>query len=138
ADMRTIRELPPGQRATVILGDINNRTEVVSSTDFEAMRARLRNNLLNSMATDRLRCVENRAPLNQLRQREMVLPEEGPVEPGAYDPQTTYALNGDFYRIARGSTNLYYMEFQLVHFGSNEIVFSNRYEVKQSPREQYR
>ena len=62
----------------------------------------------------------------------MVIPrDEGRLEPAPYDAATTFALNGDFYRIGRHNVNLYYMEFQLVHFGSNEIVFSKRYELKQ-------
>jgi len=130
AEVRTIRDAP--SRCTIIVGDINNKTQIVSSDEFEMTRSRIRNNLLQSQyVTDRLKFVENRARIDQLRQREMVLPQEGPVGPDAYDPQTTYALNGDFYRVHRGNVNQYYMEFQLVHFASNEIVFSERYEVKQ-------
>ncbi len=136
-DLASMREVAsaPG-RVTVIVGDINNKTQVVSSDEFEMMRSRMRNNLLNSRyATDRLSFVENRARMNQLRQREMVLPTEGPVEPAPYDPNATFALNGDFYRVSRGRVNQYYMEFQLVSFASNEIVFSKRYDLKQKQSE---
>ena len=57
------------------------------------------------------------------------------ADPPVYDPRTTYALNGDFYRIGRGETNQYYMEVQLVHFASNEIVFSDRYDAKHSTKD---
>lgn len=120
----------PG-RVTVIVGDINNKTGIVSSNDFEYVRSRLRNNLLQSAyVKDKIRFVENRARMSGLRERELVGPNANNAEPPNYDPATTFALNGDFYRIARGDSNLYYMEFQLVHFKSNEIVFSDRYEER--------
>ena len=118
-------------RVTVILGDIHNKTGIVSSNEFEVVTARLRNNLINSnVARGTLRFVERRARMQDLAAREAVAEGEFVADPPNYDPQTTYALNGDFYRIGRGETNQYYMEVQLVHFGSNEIVFSDRYDAK--------
>ncbi len=120
-------------RVTVILGDINNKTGIVSSTEFELVTARLRNNLINSgVARGTLRFVERRARMQDLAAREGVASEQVLADPPDYDPGTTYALNGDFYRIGRGETNQYYMEVQLVHFASNEIVFSDRYDAKHS------
>jgi hypothetical protein len=118
-----------GGRVTVLVGDINNKTGIVSSNDFEYVRSRIRNSLLQSAyVKDRIRFVENRSRMAGLRERELVGPNEKNAEPPNYDPAMTFALNGDFYRIARGNTNFYYMEFQLVHFKTNEIVFSDRYE----------
>lgn len=133
-----ISEIPevrnvPG-RVTILVGDINNKTEIVSSNDFEMMRSRLRNNLLQSQyVKDKLKFVERRARMSAIRDRELVGPDQGNAEPPNYDANTTFALNGDFYRVARGAgrTSMYYMEWQLVHFGTNEIVFSDRYEMKQ-------
>jgi Peptidoglycan-synthase activator LpoB len=123
-------------RVTVILGDINNRTGIVSSTEFELVTARLRNKLINSdTARGTLRFVERRARMQDLAAREGVASEQVLADPPDYDPQTTYALNGDFYRIGRGETNQYYMEVQLVHFASNEIVFSDRYDAKHSTKD---
>lgn len=120
-------------RVTVILGDINNKTGIVSSTEFELVTARLRNNLINSRtARGTLRFVERRARMQDLAAREGVASGQVLADPPDYDPATTYALNGDFYRIGRGETNQYYMEVQLVHFASNEIVFSDRYDAKHS------
>ncbi len=117
---------------TIILGDINNKTGVTPSTDFEVAMARMRNNLINStIANSKLRFVERRARMEQLSRREEVGSPNGAKGPMPYDPATTYTLNGDFYRIHRGNTNYYYMEFQLVSFATNQIVFSNRYDVKQ-------
>ncbi len=123
-------------RVTVILGDINNKTGIVSSTEFELVTARLRNNLINSgVARGTLRFVERRARMQDLAAREGVASEQVLADPPDYDPGTTYALNGDFYRIGRGETNQYYMEVQLVHFASNEIVFSDRYDDKHSTKD---
>lgn len=123
-------------RVTVILGDINNKTGIVSSTEFEVVTARLRNNLINSdLARPTLRFVERRARMQDLAAREGVASDQVLADPPDYNPQTTYALNGDFYRIGRGETNQYYMEVQLVHFASNEIVFSDRYDAKHSTKD---
>lgn len=123
-------------RVTVILGDINNKTGIVSSTEFEVVTARLRNNLINSdIARGTLRFVERRARMLDLAEREAVASGQVLADPPNYDPATTYALNGDFYRIGRGETNQYYMEVQLVHFATNEIVFSDRYDAKHSTKD---
>jgi len=123
-------------RVTVLLGDINNKTGIVSSTEFEVVTARLRNNLINSgAARGTLKFVERRARMQDLAAREAVADGEFVADPPNYDPQTTYALNGDFYRISRGETHQYYMEVQLVHFASNEIVFSDRYDAKHSTKD---
>ena len=117
-----------GRPVTVIVGDIMNKTGIVSTNEFELVRSRIRNSLLQSeYARDQLEFVENRARMDSIRRREAVRPSEQ----GAIDPETTFALNGDFYRIGRGSDNQYYMEFQLVHFKTNKIVFSDRYDIKQ-------
>jgi hypothetical protein len=117
---------------TVILGDILNKTNIVSSNDFEYVSKRIRSDLINSSAARRrLKFVERRARMLDLADREKIGTVAAPVDPEPYDPETTYTLNGDFYRIDRGDTNFYYMEFQLVRFHGNEIVFSSRSEVKQ-------
>jgi len=128
----TIRNAPG--RVTVIVGDINNKTGNVSSNDFEYVRSRTRNNLLRSAyVTDKVKFVENRARMSALRNRELVGPDSNNGEPANYDASTTFALNGDFYRIQRNRNNLYYMEFQLVNFATNEIVWSSpRYEERKA------
>ena len=122
---------PAGQRATIILGDINNKTQIVSSRDFEYVRSKTRNSLLKSeFVRGKVMWVENRARLAQLAAREGVGTVENPAGPPAYDPRYTYTLNGDMFRISRGTTNLYWMEYQLVNFSTNEIVFSSATEEK--------
>jgi len=127
-DIPLIRDA--GQRVTVLMGDLNNKTGNVSSDEFELVRSRIRNSLLQSAyVRDRIKFVESNARMEYLRQRERGL---GSAPSPDHDPGTTFALNGDFYRISRGDTNQYYLEFQLVHFQTNEIVFSKRYDVKQT------
>lgn len=125
-----------GGRVTVLVGDINNKTGVTSSTDFEMLRSRIRSNLLQSRyVKDQVNFVENRARMRSIAGREEVGDNPVAAGPDKYDPNTTFALNGDFIRVFRdtgeGYSNLYYIEFQLVHFKTNEIVFSDKYEIKQ-------
>lgn len=127
-DIPLIRDA--GQRVTVLMGDLNNKTGNVSSDEFELARSRIRNSLLqSSYVRDRIKFVEGGARMEYLRQFEKGL---GSSPPPSHDPSTSFALNGDFYRIGRGDTNQYYLEFQLVHFQTNEIVFSKRYDAKQA------
>ncbi|MFW6060513.1 MAG: hypothetical protein ACODAQ_10035 [Phycisphaeraceae bacterium] len=119
------------ERVTVVLGDIENNTGVVSTNDFEMMMHRMRNRLNNQPPTqEKLRFVERRGRMLDLAQREGVAREDGTTGPDAYDPETTYALNGTVYRVGRGSVNLYYMDVQLTHFASNELVAQFMYETK--------
>ena len=118
------------QRVTVLMGDLNNKTSNVSSDEFELVRSRIRNSLLQSRyVRDRIKFVESNARMEYLRQNERGL---GSADSPDHDPSNSFALNGDFYRIGRGDVNQYYLEFQLVHFQTNEIVFSKRYDVKQT------
>jgi hypothetical protein len=117
-------------RVVVLVGDIANKTDIVSSNEFELVRSRIRNRLLQSgFVKEKIQFVENRARMENIAAREGVTVDLNRT----YDPATTFALSGDFYRLQRGGgeVNAYYMEFQLVHFASNEIVFSNSYDVKQ-------
>lgn len=132
---RRINETPHVRKIngpiTVILGDINNKTGIVSSTDFEMMTQRLRSNLLASQyMRDRIKFVENRARMRRLKARELGVPESEIPEP-KYDINTSFFLNGDMFRVGRGKTNLYYMQVQLTHAASNEIVFNDRFDIKQ-------
>jgi hypothetical protein len=119
-----------GKRATIVIGDINNKTGVVSSNDFEMMRSRMRQNLLTSnYARDRMKFVTERARTAAIRERERIGSNENNAEPANYDADSTFILLTDVYRVARGNTNRYYMEFQLTAAASNEIIWSDRYEM---------
>jgi hypothetical protein len=126
ADIQQIRDA--GQRVTVLVGDINNKTTNVSSNEFELLRSRIRSDLINSQyVRDRISFVEGRARMGSIAAAEGVT---SPV-PLNRDARVTFALNGDFYRINRGAVNQYYFEFQVVHFLTNEIVFSEKFDLKQ-------
>lgn len=114
---------------TVIVGDVDNETQgVVLTSDFVAMLKRIRANLIGSRAAEgKLKFVENRARLSRLAAREGL----GPVDEPALDPETTFFLTMDVTKINRGNTNLYYMASQLTHYATRQIVFEEKYEIKQ-------
>lgn len=121
-------------KVNLLIGDFNNQTRIVPTSDFEMLAQRIRNQLINSqVATSKLRFTEKRARIERLADGEKVLnPDGSPIDAPAYDATKTYLLLGDFYRTNRANTNLYYMQFQLVNAASNDIVFSNSYEMKQA------
>lgn len=134
----TQRPRPQGQPITVILGDMKNQTQIVPTSDFEAMAQRIRNQLVNSsIARDRLAFVEARSRVEDIAVKERIVtrPAQGDdpavFDTGDYQADDTLILLGDFYRISRGDVNQYYMQFQLVDAATNRIVFSDRYDVKQ-------
>ncbi len=134
ADLAMLPEFSGGTPKTILLGDLDNQTQIVPTTDFEMMAQRIRNQLINSrVARDRMRFVERRKRIERLADRERVVTdtETGTFDTGDYDAQDSYWLLGDFYRVNRKNVNQYYMQFQLVHAATNEIVFSDRYDVKQ-------
>lgn len=135
ADLATIPELAAGaEPATIILGDINNKTRIVATGDFELMAQRIRNQLINSKyARSQMRFVELRRRVERIASQERVTTDEqtGTFDTGDYPAETTYFLLGDFYRVNRNNVNQYYMQFQLVHAATNTIVFSDSYDVKQ-------
>ncbi len=114
---------PGGARSTMILGDIQNKTGIVASDEFELVRSKIRSTLLASRyVRGKIAWVENRARLAALAAREGVGTASNPAGPDAYDPRNTFTLNMDVYRINRGNTNLYYMEAHIVNFSTNEIL----------------
>lgn len=143
ADMQQIPELNGGYRATVVFGDIANNTQVVPTTDFEAFRNRIRQKLMQSRSVlANVRFVENRARMEALRRREGGgggdLLQQSPGGAAAGDalvPEYTFFLNGDMYRVTRGSqeqVNLYMLSFNLTNMQSGELIWTNSpYEIKQ-------
>lgn len=121
-------------KATILIGDFQNKTVIVPTTDFEMVAQRIRNRLINSkVASSKLKFYEKRRRVERLADGEKVLNTDGSsVDAPAYDAKHTLLLLGDFYRTPRANTNLYYMQFQLVRASDNEILFSDSYEVKQA------
>lgn len=132
-DLNTSPKLADAERPIVILmGDINNKTDVVSSDEFEMVASRIRSRLINSSAQGELVFLERRARVARQAEREGVVnPETGTSERALLSGDATYLLSGDFYRVGRSNTNLYTMEFMLQNVQTTEIVFSDRYDMKQ-------
>jgi hypothetical protein len=141
ADMSQIPELNGQYRATVVFGDIVNKTSIVSTNDFEAFRTRIRGRLMQSRSVlQNVRFVENKQRADDLIRRESstggdLLQEGKRRERADLDPQYTYFLNGDMYRVERGGNvvNTYLMNFNLTNMDTGEIIWTNApYEVKQA------
>lgn len=128
-DIAAFRDME--ERATILYGDIYNRTANISSVEFETVRERIKNNLMQSRTfNEKFRVIIARAQLDELRRREV----NRPVEEERFDEANTYLLNGTMYRIGRGDTHYYLMTFELVNFRSGEIVWVNDYESKRYGR----
>lgn len=127
-DLPDIPQLTDGpDRATIIYGDIRNRTDVMSTSEFEVVRERIKDELLASRTfTQNFRFLISRDQLEQLRAREVSDPRVGQ----RFEEANTYLLNGTMGRIGRGDTAYYYFNFNLVNFLSGEQVWSERYEGK--------
>ncbi len=139
-DLKNVPALNSDYRATIVFGDIKNNTGIVSTTDFEAFRTRIRQRLMQSQNVLRnVRFVEMKQRIDPLIQRETsknsdLLQEGNRPERKDLNPAYTYFLNGEMYRVERGggSTNLYMMGYNLVSMETGEIVWENTpYEVKQ-------
>lgn len=140
SDLKNVPQLNGEYRATIVFGDIENKTGIVSTADFEAFRTRIRQRLMQSQNVLRnVRFVENRARMDDVLQREMsksgdLLQEGKRVETKDFNPQYTYFLNGQMYRVERGggTSNTYLLGYALVSADSREIIWENTpYEVKQ-------
>lgn len=137
ADMIALPEFNSGQRVNVVFGDIVNKTMIVPTMDFEAFRSRIRQKLVNSnVARSRVRWIESRAKMEELRQLELGGTEGASGSTTPLNPGMTYFLNGEMYRVDRGdqAVNLYMMSFNLSNAQSREMIWTNTpYEIKQVP-----
>ncbi|MEO0476515.1 MAG: hypothetical protein AAF085_11185 [Planctomycetota bacterium] len=133
-------------RATILLGDINNKTTSMSTNDYEYVVSGIRSNLIRSRAAgDKLKFVETRRRVENIAANERVATGPAPVAAQGeeikwgggsyyvpdYDASTTYGMFMDVYEIRRSKAGLYYIEVQLVSFATNEIIYSFQTETKQ-------
>ncbi|MFO0830591.1 MAG: hypothetical protein U0637_01985 [Phycisphaerales bacterium] len=141
ADLSQVPELNGEYRSTIVFGDINNKTGIVSSNDFEAFRMRIRGKLMQSRGVlKNVQFVENKARADDLIRRETggsgdLLQEGTRQERAALNADYTYFLNGNMYRVERGNsaTNTYLMNFELTNMKTGAIIWTNEpYEVKQA------
>lgn len=141
-DLKSIPELNQGYRATIVYGDMVNKTGIVSTTDFEAFRTRIRSKLLQSrMVLQNVRFVEDRAKLEALQNREFggnrdVLQEGSRSGQGRQlNADYTFFLNGEFNRVNRDGrteqSNYYLLTFNLMRANDGEVIWTNApYESK--------
>ncbi len=142
ADMAEVPELNDQYRATVVFGDIVNKTTIVSTSDFEAFRTRIRSKLMQSRnVLKNVQFVADRASADALIRRETStsgdLLQDGGGRPGRapLNAAYTYFLNGEMYRIERGnaSVNTYSMSFNLMNMETGALIWSSApYDVKQA------
>lgn len=116
------------QRVTIAFGDIQNRTGIVSSSEFEIIRNSMRARLIQSPFIRReARFVESRARMNAL-----IRTETGQMdEVDRIELANSWVLNMDVLRAGRDRMNLYAVYARLVDFRTGEIVFEREYQSKQ-------
>ncbi len=128
-DLPTVPAFNQGVRSTIVYGDIMNKTGNISSAEFELVREKMKNRLMQSQSfRQNFRFLISKAQLEELRAMETG--PSGAAVGDRIDQASTYFLNGTMYRVARGDTSLYLMTFQLVSFTSGEIVWTKDYESK--------
>lgn len=145
ADVQRVSdEVGAGKRVTVVFGNIVNKTQgAVATQEFELVRDRIKTRLVQSrLFRDNVRFVASRAAIEELNRRELgggsgdLLQERGGGAGGASGAtealagEYTLYLNGTMYAIFRGSTNFYYLKFELDRASTRETVFAQDYEVK--------
>jgi len=121
-------DLKQGDQAylsTLVYGDISNKTSTMPTSDFEVVRERVRDMLLNSSEFRKhFRVIENRGRYEDLRARELG------VSGGdrKINESFTYFLNGNAFSLDRPETRGFYLNFQLMRASDGEIIFSKKYE----------
>ncbi len=125
---------------TILLGDIQNKTRVVSTSEFEQFQTRFRGLLVNSSQfKDRLRFRRNRMAMDRIRTREQAPAAADPLGEGTssgraaseINPDYTFILSGEMYRTARQDSALYSLSLQLYDWDGNLIWQNRPYDFKQ-------
>ncbi|MCA9280294.1 MAG: hypothetical protein H6815_05945 [Phycisphaeraceae bacterium] len=124
-DLSEVPELnDPGAMNYIVLGDIVNKTDIVSTAEFEAIRVHIRQRLNNSREVlANTRFLQNRAALESIRARER--PAGSPTGRASWDDMHTFYLNGEMYRQGRGNVNQYTMTFNLLRDADGIIVWES-------------
>lgn len=130
-------------KSTIVFGDIVNKTGLVPTSDFEAFRTGLRAKLMDSrVLRNKVRWIESKARWEDLKKKELGdsndLLQEG-SSAGAdrkLNPEYTYFLNAEMYRVARGGDNvqMYSLTFNLMRASDSELVINKTYESKRIVR----
>jgi hypothetical protein len=127
-----------GMRATVMLGDIVNKTDTMRTTDFEYVRNRIKSKLLQSRhVVDNIQFAAGRQRTEELNRREYGEGREDLLQEGTGgagiqrgNPYYSYYLNAECYGVHRGRTHLFSVTFELHRVSDGAIVFNRSYERK--------
>jgi len=137
ADLSNIPDMQQ-YRCTVVFGDLENKTGIVPTSDFEAFRQRTRQKLMQSgLVNNNIRFIENRARFESLQNKENIGSggTDSDLAKAVRNPEYTYFLNGNMYRVSRGSSesvNLYEISWQLMRASDGSLAWSSApYEIKQ-------
>lgn len=135
---RLIDEDFGGQRVLLVMGDIDNQTRSISTSEFNLLADRMRTTLRRSKRfRDNVKLVEKAARQLALSQRERGVasgdPEgDTPVTGGVSqeNAEIVFFLNGTAHRIARPDGSYMYVAYELMRESDGEIVFAGDYDVR--------
>ncbi|MGH7132053.1 MAG: hypothetical protein ACREJO_08925 [Phycisphaerales bacterium] len=114
------------QRVVIYLGAIEKQGNTPVG-DYEYVRRRLQDQLVNSDVILRLAAMYEQPEINDQQLERLRAP--GPGQPPRFDPQIVYVLNGWFGELSQGQG--YYLQMKLVHLSDGQIVFSQRYDSQE-------
>jgi predicted component of type VI protein secretion system len=112
------------QRVVIYLGAIE-KVGATPVSDYDTMRRRLQDSLVNSDIIRRQAMLIEQPEINDAQLERLRAPGTNSPAP-RYDPNITFVLNGYFGEYSRGQG--YYLQMKLVHLGTGEICFSDRYD----------
>lgn len=135
---RLIDEDFGGERILLVMGDIDNQTRSISTSEFNLLADRMRTQLRRSKKfRDNVKLVEKAARQLALSNRER---GGGAAEPGGdapvtggvsqNDAQIVFFLNGTAYRLSRPDGSYMYVTYELMRESDGEIVFAGDYDVR--------
>jgi len=133
----------PSVRAWVVFGAIENKSYTMPRTDFEYIRELVKDKLQKSaLWRDNIKFVAQRKAVEQQNREEFDEDDRDPLqrEPGREgverpSKEHMYYLNGKAYGVLRGSTEDYYLSFNLTRASDGEEIFSHSYEMKYTKRD---
>jgi hypothetical protein len=126
----------PSVRILVVFGDIQNKSRVPTS-DFEMIRERIKDKLQKSRDwRNNVKYVVSRKRVEELNRQELGTDRNDLLDEGAagHDvkrpaAEHMYYLNGNTYGIYRGTTEFYYLSFNLTRASDAAEIFSQEYEA---------
>ncbi|MFT5423554.1 MAG: hypothetical protein ACI89L_001334 [Phycisphaerales bacterium] len=135
---RLIDEDFGGSRVLLVMGDIDNQTRSISTSEFNLLADRMRTSLRRSKKfRDNVKLVEKAARQLALSDRER---GGGAAQPGGDTPvtggvsqtdaQIVFFLNGTAHRLSRPDGSYMYVNYELMRESDGEIVFAGDYDVR--------